>query len=84
MKIFRISLLVILGILDVYFAYATIGYFCQSFDYPKIIGDTTARFCGVYIMMTTFLICFIITTIIYIIILRKLLKMEKRRWIKDT
>ena len=78
MKTFRIILLIILGFMDIYFAYATIGYIFQSFDYPKIVGETTATFCGVFIMATTFLVAFIITTIIYIIILRRLLKMEKK------
>lgn len=77
MKIFRIIMLIILGLMDMYFAYATIGYIVQSFDYPKIVGDSTAIFCGVYIMAVSFFIAFIITTIIYVIILRKLLKMEK-------
>lgn len=78
MKTFRIILLIILGIVDIYFAYATIGYIFQSFDYPKIIGETTSVFCGVYILATTFFISFIITTIIYIIILKKVLKNEKQ------
>lgn len=79
MKAFRIFLLIILGIMDLYFAYATIGYIVQSFDYPKIIGDKTAIFCGVFIMAGTFFILFILTTTIYVVILKKLLKMEKHR-----
>ncbi len=77
MKTFRIILLVVLGLIDIYFAYATIGYIYQSFDYPRLVGDTTATFCGVFIMATIFLVLFVITTIIYIIVLRKLLTMEK-------
>ena len=79
MKTFRIILLTILGIIDAYFIYATIGYIVQSFDYPKIVGEETAVFCGVFIIATIFLILFIITTIIFVTILKKLLKMEKHR-----
>ena len=78
MKTFRIILLIILGFLDMYFAYATIGYIWEGLTYPKIIGDTTSFFCGMFIMGAIFLIAFVITTIIYIITLRKLLKMEKK------
>jgi hypothetical protein len=79
MKTFRIILLIILGILDMYFAYATVGYIVKSFDYPKIVGEGNVIFCGLYIMSATFFVAFIITTIIYVSILKKLLKMEKHR-----
>ncbi len=78
MKTFRIIMLVILGILDLYLAYSVGGYLIQGLDYPKIVGETTARFCGMFIMSGTFFVLFVIVTIIYIIILKRLLKMEKK------
>ena len=77
MKTFRIILLVILGLMDIYFAYSTIGYIWQGLEYPKLVGETTNYFCGMFIMGITFFVAFVVTTIIYIVILRKLLKMDK-------
>lgn len=78
MRTFRIILLIILGIMDIYFAYATIGYISQSFDYPLLVGESTSIFFGVYIMAIIFFLAFIITTIIYILVLRKLLKIKEK------
>ena len=77
MKTFRIILLIILGLLDTYFIYSTIGYIWDGLTYPKLVGDTTSFFCGMFIMGAIFFAAAIITTIIYIIVLRKLLKSEK-------
>ena len=77
MKIFKIILLIILGLLDFYFLYSTIGYTIQIFECPRLIGETTAIFGGYHIMTAISLILFILTTIIYVIVLKKLLKMEK-------
>lgn len=78
MKTIRIILVTILGLLDTYLLYSTIGYTIEIFKYPKLVGDETAAFCGFVIMAVVFLILFIITTILYIIVLKKLLKMEKK------
>ena len=78
MRTFRIILLIILGLMDIYFAYATIGYIFQSFDYPLLVGESTSIFFGVYIMAIIFFLAFIITTIIYILVLRKLLKIKEK------
>ena len=77
MRTFRIILLTILGLVDIYLAYSTIGYIVEIFEYPKLVGDDSALFCGFVIMALIFFALFIITTIIYIVILKKLLKMEK-------
>lgn len=77
MKTFRIILTIILGLLDMYFVYSTIGYFCNALTYPKLVGDSTSTFCGMFIMSGIFFVAFVITTIIYILILRKVLKSEK-------
>ena len=78
MRTFRIIVLTILGLIDIYLAYSTIGYTVQIFEYPKLIGETSAHFYGFVIMALTFLVLFIITTIIYVVVLKRLLKMEKK------
>ena len=64
MRTFRIILLTILGLIDIYLAYSTIGYIVEIFEYPKLIGDGQAFFYGFVIMAATFLVLFIIDTII--------------------
>lgn len=74
MRVFRIVLISLLSILDVYCIYATIGYLILGIQTPKIIGNITTFFMGMYIMSITFFVIAIICSILIFVIARKLKK----------
>ena len=74
MKAFKIVLLILLSLLDVYCIYGTIGYIILGNQTPRIIGETTTNFCGMYIMSATFLAIAVVITIAIIIIAVRLAK----------
>lgn len=78
MKAFRITMLVLLSIIDTYCIYATIGYLILGIQTPKIIGNTTTTFTGMYIMATTFFLFTLIATLFIIIISIKLRKSKSK------
>lgn len=78
MKAFRITMLVLLSIIDTYCIYATIGYLILGIQTPKIIGNTTTTFTGMYIMATTFFFFTLIATLFIIIISIKLRKSKSK------
>lgn len=72
MKLFRIICLVIFSAIDAYSIYATIGYLILGIQTPKIIGETTTTFMGMYMMSITFFVVTILATILVIYFARKL------------
>ena len=79
MKTFRIVLLSILGIVDVYFLYATIGYLVLGIKTPKILGGIQTNFMGMYMMSMTFFALFVVATGIIVFIAIKMRKDYKQK-----
>ncbi|MGN0961345.1 MAG: hypothetical protein ACI4PF_04010 [Christensenellales bacterium] len=79
MKAFRITMLVLLSLIDAYCLYATIGYLIIGIQTPKIIGNTTTVFTGMFIMSGMFLLFTLIATTLIIIIAIKLRKKNKQK-----
>lgn len=77
MKAFRIVMLVCLSVLDAYCLYATIGYLIIGIQTPKIIGNTSTIFMGMYIMSILYFCFALIATILIIVIARKLKRTKK-------
>lgn len=74
MKVFRIIMLILLGIVDTYSVYAIIGYIILGLQTPKLIGKTTTIFTGTYIMSLTFFAIVLVCTTLIVIITKKLKK----------
>ncbi len=64
----------VLILIDLWLLYSTIGYYILGNNTPKIYGETTTNFMGMYIMSITFGVCFFVLTlciVVSLIILRK-------------
>lgn len=70
MKIFKIISLSVLGIIDLYSLYATIGYLILGINTPKIIGEPSASFMGMYIMSITFFVVFLLSSVMIILLIK--------------
>lgn len=79
MRVFRIIMLSLLSIVDAYSIYATIGYIILGIQTPKLIGNTTTIFTGMYIMALTFFAVVILSTTIIVVIARKLKNTPKSK-----
>lgn len=76
MKAFKITMLVLLSLIDIYTIYSTIGYFILGLNTPRLIGDSNTIFVGQYIMSIVFLF---ITLIISFLILLLAIKLRKNK-----
>ena len=74
MKAFKIILLIIFSLIDIYCLYATIGHFVIGYNTPNLIGDTITQFAGMYILAGTFLVATLVCTAIVIFIAKRLKK----------
>ena len=74
MKAFRITALIVFSLVCLYSVYATIGYLVLGIQTPNIVGNTTTHFTGMFIMSGVFFVATIISTILIIIIAKKLRK----------
>lgn len=79
MKTFRIVLLSVLGILDAYFLYATIGYLVLGIKTPKILGGIQTNFMGMYMMSMTFFALFVVATGVIVFIAIRMHKNSKQK-----
>ena len=73
-KVVVYSIYGVLILIDLFFLYSTIGYYVLGANTPKIYGETTTTFMGMYIMSITFGVCFFVLTlciVVSLIILRK-------------
>ena len=80
MQKFRIILLSIFSLADLYTIYATIGYFIIGYNCPRINGATQTIFTGNYLMSVTFLLATIILTTLIIVISIKLKRNKKNSY----
>lgn len=76
MKAFKITILVLLSLIDIYCIYSTIGYLFLGINTPKLIGESNTVFVGQYIMSIVFLF---ITLIISFLILLLAIKLRKNK-----
>lgn len=74
MKVFRIIMLSVLGLVDAYSLYAVVGYIILGIQTPKLVGNTTTVFTGMYIMAMTFFLIALVCTTLIIVIAKKLKK----------
>ena len=72
MKAFRIILLIIFLLADIYCLYATIGHLIIGIKTPNLIGDTVTQFGGMYIMAGTFLVATLVCSAIVIYLAKKI------------
>ena len=77
MKAFKITLVAILSLLDIYLLYSAIGYLIIGIKTPIIIGNGNTVFMGMYIMAITFSVLFALLTTIIIIMSMKFFKKKK-------
>ncbi len=73
-KVVVYSIYGVLILIDLFLLYSTIGYYVLGATTPKIYGETTTTFMGMYIMSITFGVCFFVLTlciVVSLIILRK-------------
>ena len=78
MQKFRIVLLSILSLANLYTIYATIGYFIIGYNCPRIDGASRTIFAGNFILSATFLLATIVITTFIIIIAIKLKRNAKK------
>lgn len=78
MQKFRIVLLIVLSLADLYTIYATIGYFIIGYNCPRIDGTTRTVFAGNFILSATFLLATIVLTTLIIVIAVKLKRHAKK------
>ena len=64
MKAFKIILISILSLIDLYILYSAIGYLIWGANTPKIVGVENTCFMGMYIMSITYFCIFVVTKII--------------------
>jgi hypothetical protein len=77
MKAFKIILLSIFGVIDVYTIYSTIGYIILGGQSPRLVGDVTTVSMGMYMLAIVFGIVSIIISIAIILIACNLSKKRK-------
>ena len=71
MKIFKIVVISLLGLLDLYSLYAWIGYLVLGIQTPDIIGTPATTFMGMYLMSITFFAIWVVVSIVIIVLCMK-------------
>jgi len=79
MKAYRITVIILLSIIELYCGYATIGYLVEFCSYPHLAGETNSYFLGMLMMSGLFLLLLIPTTILLVIYIKKLIKNHKTK-----
>ena len=77
MKAFKITLITILSLVDLFLLYSTIGYLVLGIKTPIIVGNYNTVFMGMYIMSMTFFALFVVLTIVIVIMSIRFLKKSK-------
>lgn len=77
MKAFKITLVTILSLVDLYLLYSTIGYLVIGIQTPKIVGSVNTVFMGMYILSITFAVLFLLLTTIIVIMTIKFFRKKK-------
>ena len=78
MQKFRIILLILFSLIDLYTIYATIGYFIIGYNCPRIDGTNITVFAVNFILSATFLLATIVLTTLIIVIAIKLKRHSKK------
>ncbi len=76
-KVVKYAIYSILTLIDIWLLYSTIGYFLLGYNTPKIYGETTTVFMGMYILSITFGICFFVLSLSIVVSLFVLRKKKK-------
>ena len=74
MKPFRITMLVILSLIDIYCIYSMIGQLIIAIKTPKLIGESTTVLVGSYIISLGFIFATLIVTFLILLIAIRLKK----------
>lgn len=77
MKIIKWITLCLIGILTIYSGYSVVGYILLGNEYPRIVGETTSRFFGMFLMSIGSGIVFAISLTLFILLLKNILKNRK-------
>lgn len=77
MKAFKITLVTILSLIDVYILYSAIGYLIWGVKTPKIIGVENTCFMGMYIMSITYFCIFVVLTSVLVFLSVKFFKKKR-------
>ena len=77
MHIVRKILFWILSVIDVYFGYATVGYLVMALNTPRIVGEDSTYFAGMYIMSGIFFAGFLLITALIVFFSITYLKNKK-------
>lgn len=79
MKAFKITLVSILSLIDLYILYSAIGYLIWGVKTPKIAGVENTCFMGMYIMSITYFCIFVVLTSVLIFLTIKFFKRKKSK-----
>ena len=74
MKAFKIILISILSLIDLYILYSAIGYLIWGAKTPKIVGVENTCFMGMYIMSITYFCIFVVLTSVLVFLTIKFFK----------
>lgn len=74
MKAFKITIVSILSLIDLYILYSAIGYLIWGAKTPKIVGVENTCFMGMYIMSITYFCIFVILTSVLVFLSIKFFK----------
>ena len=77
MKAFKITLVTILSLIDLYILYSAIGYLIWGVKTPKIIGVENTCFMGMYIMSITYFCIFVVLTSVLVFLSVKFFKKKR-------
>ena len=77
MKAFKITLVTILSLIDLYILYSAIGYLIWGAKTPKIIGVENTCFMGMYIMSITYFCIFVVLTSVLVFLSVKFFKKKR-------
>ena len=77
MKAFKITLVTISSLIDVYILYSAIGYLIWGVKTPKIIGVENTCFMGMYIMSITYFCIFVVLTSVLVFLSVKFFKKKR-------
>ena len=77
MKAFKITLISILSLIDLYILYSAIGYLIWGVKTPKIVGVENTCFMGMYIMSITYFCIFVVLTSVLVFLSVKFFKKKR-------
>lgn len=79
MSVYKKSVLIVLGILDVFAIVMMIGYIKWGIDMPDVLAGREVTFMGAYILALTYFAVALIVSTIFLVCLLKWRKHEGRK-----